>query len=219
MSGAPQPPEPPAPPPPFPPPRPAPRTGRLALGILLVLFGAGWLLDVLDVTDLAWGVLLPCALVVIGLALVVTARSSAGHGGLVAAGTVLMVVLIIGSAVDFPYGGGVGDRGFAPTTESELREGFDVGIGRLTIDLRGLPLDLVTPRGTVRSRVRVGIGKLLVIVPDGAQVRVRARAGLGNVDVFDEEEGGFDVEVELLPAAAIELDLSVGLGEVEVRRG
>jgi len=43
-------------------------SGRLVAGLLLVLFGVGWLLEVLDVIDFPWDVLLPVALVLVGVA-------------------------------------------------------------------------------------------------------------------------------------------------------
>ena len=63
-----------------------------------------------------------------------------------------------------------------------------------------------------------------MIVPEGLAVRVEARATVGNVRVFEDEEGGLGVEREAGPgldgrAAVLQLVLSVGLGEVEVRRG
>lgn len=197
-------------------------SGRLVAGLLLVMFGVGWLLEVLDVIDFPWDVLLPVALVLVGVALVVTSRSGARPGGLMAVGVVLTGLMVVGSAIDFPLGGGVGEREERPAAASELREEYRLGIGQLTVDLT----DLSTPEldADARTRVRVGIGQLVVIVPEGLAVQVEARATVGNVRVFEDEEGGFGVEREAGPGldgrgAVLELVLSVGLGEVEVRRG
>jgi len=69
----------------------------------------------------------------------------------------------------------------------------------------------------------VGIGQLTVIVPQDTPVRVEAHAGLGQVRVFDVEGSGFDVERVTSPrsgeAPVFTLVVSVGLGQVEVRRG
>jgi hypothetical protein len=221
MSGVPEPPAPP-PEPPRPPSPHSPRTGRLALGALLILFGVGWLLEALDVTDFAWDVLLPSALILVGVALLVTSRSPTGHGGLITMGIVLSVVLLVGSAIDFPIGGGVGDRSFRPASASVLRSEYRLGIGELTLDLTGLSGAELAGSNRDRVRVRLGIGQLVVIVPDGVSIRVAARAGLGSVQLFD--EGGFDVEQVAISGSTssesvFELELSVGIGEVEVRRG
>jgi hypothetical protein len=195
------------------------RSGRLVAGLLLVLFGVGWLLEVLDVIDFPWDLLLPVALVLVGVALVVASRSGARPGGLIAVGVVLTGVMVIGSAIDFPLGGGVGEREERPATLGELRDEYQLGLGQLTVDLT----DLSTAQldADARTRVRVGIGQLVVIVPEGLAVQVEARATVGNVRVFEEEKGGFGVERQAGPGrgAVLDLVLSVGLGEVEVRRG
>lgn len=198
------------------------RSGRLVAGLLLVLFGVGWLLEVLDVIDFPWDVLLPIALILVGVAIVVASRSGARPGGLIAVGIVLTGVMVIGSAINFPLGGGVGERLERPTTVSELRDEYVLGIGQLTVDLTDLSAGALG--ADARTRVRVGVGQLVVIVPEELPVLVFARATVGNVRVFEDEEGGFGAEREAGPGldgrgSVIELVLSVGLGEVEVRRG
>jgi len=198
------------------------RSGRLVAGLLLVLFGVGWLLEVLDVIDFPWDVLLPIALILVGVAIVVASRSGARPGGLIAVGIVLTGVMVIGSAIDFPLGGGVGERLERPATVSELRAEYVLGIGQLTVDLTDLSAGALG--ADARTRVRVGVGQLVVIVPEELPVLVFARATVGNVRVFEDEEGGFGAEREAGPGLdgrgpVLELVLSVGLGEVEVRRG
>ena len=198
------------------------RSGRLVAGLLLVLFGVGWLLEVLDVIDFPWDVLLPIALILVGVAIVVASRSGARPGGLIAVGIVLTGVMVIGSAIDFPLGGGVGERLERPATVSELRDEYVLGIGQLTVDLTDLSAGALG--ADARTRVRVGVGQLVVIVPEDLPVLVFARATVGNVRVFEDEEGGFGAEREAGPGldgrgSVLELVLSVGLGEVEVRRG
>jgi hypothetical protein len=198
------------------------RSGRLVAGLLLVLFGVGWLLEVLDVIDFPWDVLLPIALILVGVAIVVASRSGARPGGLIAVGIVLTGVMVIGSAIDFPFGGGVGERLERPATVSELRDEYVLGIGQLTVDLTDLSAGALG--ADARTRVRVGVGQLVVIVPEELPVLVFARATVGNVGVFEDEEGGFGAEREVGPGldgrgSVLELVLSVGLGEVEVRRG
>ena len=198
------------------------RSGRLVAGLLLVLFGVGWLLEVLDVIDFPWDVLLPIALILVGVAIVAASRSGARPGGLIAVGIVLTGVMVIGSAIDFPLGGGVGERLERPATVSELRDEYVLGIGQLTVDLTDLSAGALG--ADARTRVRVGVGQLVVIVPEELPVLVFARATVGSVRVFEDEEGGFGAEREAGPGldgrgSVLELVLSVGLGEVEVRRG
>lgn len=150
--------------------------GTLVLGVVLVLFGVGWLLESLAV-DVPWDVVFPAVLIGIGVMLVVSARSGAGQVGLIMAGIVLTVLLVLGTAIDIPFGGGVGDRSVHPTGVRVERE-YERGIGTLTLDLTDLDLDAIEVPFDLRARV--GIGELVVIVPEGAAVRVEAHAGLGS---------------------------------------
>ena len=97
-----------------PPPEPVtPWAGRLVLGVVLALFGLGWLLESLSV-DVPWDVVFPAVLIGIGVMLVVSARSGAGQVGLILAGIVLTLLLVLGTAIDVPFGGGVGDQSVHP---------------------------------------------------------------------------------------------------------
>ncbi|HLA93790.1 MAG TPA: LiaF domain-containing protein [Actinomycetota bacterium] len=202
-------------------PRPSPRMGRLLGGVLLVLLGAAWLLESLDVVQVPWDVLLPGGLIAIGVILVVNSPTGASHRGMIALGIVLTVLLSMGTVIALPVGGGIGERTERPTTADQAAERFELGIGQFTMDLRELP---VPAAGTepVLVRARLGIGELVVIVPEGVAVRVEAKAGLGTVKVFDKDEGGLDVDLVSEPAGAapaLDLRLSVGIGEVSVQRG
>jgi hypothetical protein len=195
--------------------------GRLLGGVLLVLLGVAWLLESLDVVQVPWDVFLPGGLIAIGVILVVNARTGASHRGMIALGVVLTVLLSMGTITALPVGGGIGERTEHPATAEQAAEEFELGIGQLTVDLTELP---VAAAGTeaVLVRARLGIGELVVIVPEGVAVRVEAKAGLGAVKVFDQEEGGLDVDLVSEPAGAapaLDLRLSVGIGEVRVQRG
>ena len=207
-------------PPPLP---PAPversrKAGRLAFGLVLLGIGIGWLVEALGV-DVPWDLFLPGALVAIGGMLIFTARSGAGQGGLITAGVVLTIVLLIGTAFDVPFTGGVGERTVRPTGGVIDRD-VELGVGELTFDLTGV--DFATMVGGTELRARVGVGELVVIVPAEAPIRVEAHSGLGSVQVFGQEEGGVDVEITTpapIGAPAITLVATVGIGEVRVEHG
>ena len=201
--------------------RPSPRVGRLLGGVLLVLLGVAWLLESLDVVQVPWDVFLPGGLIAIGVILVVNARTGASHRGMIALGIVLTVLLSMGTVVAFPVGGGIGERTERPTTPEQAAERFELGIGQLTLDLTGLPVPAAGGEATL-VRARVGIGELIVVVPEGIAVRVEAKVGLGSAKVFDLEDGGFDVDLVSEPQGAetaLDLRVSVGIGEVSVERG
>ncbi len=207
---------------PVPPPPPAAPmdrwTGRLVLGVVIALFGLGWLLEALGV-DVPWDVVFPAVLVGIGIMLVTSARSGAGQVGLLVAGIVLTILLVFGTAIDIPLGGGVGDHTARPTGD-RIESDYERGIGKLTLDLT--ELDFGAFGAAVDVRARVGIGQLVVIVPQGAPVQVSARSGLGSVRVYGQEEGGIGAELSApAPAGApvIRLEATVGIGEVRVDHG
>jgi hypothetical protein len=226
----------PAPPQPPPPPRPPPRlpqpsgaassasrnvpTGRLLAGALLVLFGIGWLVEALGVADVPWDVVLPAALIALGGVVVVNARGGRSQGGLIALGLVLTVVLTVGSAIDVPLTGGVGDRTFRPATLSVLRSDYGLAIGQLDLDLRDLPRS--GPDVSRVVHVHLGIGQVVVHVRSGALIVVRAHAEAGQVIVFGRSNGGFNVDGGFQPrvpagTSLLTIDVTVGLGEVQVR--
>ena len=211
---------PPAPAPPVP---PAPRAGRLVAGILLVLLGTGWLLEVLGVTEFPWDVVLPAALILVGIALLVVATRGGSQAGLITTGIVLTILLLLGTAFDLPFGGGIGERYEHPTTVEGLGSEYRLGVGRLTLDLTAIDLDrYATTHPIPAVHARVGVGQLVVIVPDGALISAVGRAGLGSVQIFDEEDSGFDAGVDAggqRGGVDLELTVSVGLGNVEVRYG
>lgn len=209
------------PPAPEPPPKPLP-ISRLFVGVLLVGLGVVWLLDAVDAVDVDWDVVLPAALIVVGVALVVTAWRGRGRGGLIALGIVLTVLLTITTVVRIPLSGGVGDRAERPTSVEATADPFELAIGKLTVDLGDLTWGPEAP-GEVRVEAAVGMGELIVLVgPDFPCVSAGAEAGVGELDVFGERESGvapeYRTEAVCLAAPLLVLDLSVGLGRVEVRR-
>ena len=188
------------------------------LGLLLVLFGVGWLLEALGV-DVPWDIVFPLVLIGIGTMLVSSARSGAEQVGLIVAGIALTILLVFGTAIDIPLGGGVGDRTVRPSAE-HIEPEYERGIGKLTLDLTQVAFGAIDVPLDVRARV--GIGQLVVIVPSDAPVQVDARAGIGNVSVYRQEEAGFGAELSVpapTGAPAIRLEATVGIGEVRIDRG
>jgi hypothetical protein len=199
--------------------RRGPATATVLVGALLVLVGIGWLLDAAGV-EVPWRAVLPAALVAVGLACVAGAFRGR-QLALMVVGVALMVVLSVAVAADWdldvPLAGGVGDRTERPATAADLT-GYELGVGNLLLDLRQLQV----PPGTTTVEARVGVGELVVELPDGVSVEVMARAGLGEVQVLGQQEGGFGSRVDAVGLGAgdrrLELDVRVGLGQVRVER-
>ena len=208
------------------PPPPAPRSGRLVFGGILVLLGIAWFLEATSDVAIPWNVVLPGALILIGFVLVVGSRSVASHSGLITLGVILTVVLALGTSFDLSFGGGIGENVQRPTDVTQLRGRYEWAIGEMTIDLSELPeLREAGARTELTIDADLGIGKLEVIVPDDAAVRVRGRATMGQVTVFEQDQGGIDVERTFTEPGyetgerRVSLDLTVGMGQVVVRHG
>ncbi|MGZ4108401.1 MAG: hypothetical protein ACXVP7_01805 [Actinomycetota bacterium] len=196
-------------------------TGRLLLGLALAALGVLWLLQALDVATIDWNVGLPIAVIAIGVALLIAGFMGRGSGGLVVLGIALTVLLLASTVVDVPLGGGAGNRTYRPTMlESRT---YELAMGEMTIDLRHPAIRSATPR-TVHIAGHVGVGHLVVIVPSTyTAIDVHAKAGIGDVLVFGHDRSGFGPEYrsagtsEITPSLV--LDVTVGIGQVEVRRG
>ena len=198
--------------------------GRLVLGLVVVVIGVAALLQAAGVSDVPWKAVLPGSLIAVGLGLVIAGRrSESGQGGLIAIGIVLTVMLAAASAVDMPLEGGVGERTERPTSFSEVKSEYRLAVGQLTLDLTSVPVPITGTARTVRGRV--GVGQLIVELPSDQLAVVRGHAGMGQVTIFGESDGGFGVDKDVAPSAppgqtiVLSLDLSVGIGEVLVQHG
>ena len=205
--------------PPHPPPtrRPLP-LGRLVLAALLIAGGVLWLLGVLDVARISARTVLSIALIVVGAGLVVGAWTGS-RGGLFTLGVVLTVALTALSAFNIRVEGGAGSRTIRPSSASALQDRYRLGAGNLTVDLR----DVSLPPGTTTVEVGVGLGQAVVVIPSDVPVRVHATAGTGQVVLFGRERNGFDIDETVTRGdfraarTRLVLEVSVGLGQVEVR--
>jgi len=111
-------------------------------------------------------------------------------------------------------------RTVAPTSiEAIDGETFEHGVGDVTYDLGALDF---TDR-TVDMRIQVGLGSLLVEVPDEVTVVLGAEIGAGELDAFGSTRDGvgitedrtFDGEPD---GGTLEIDINMGLGEVTLDR-
>ena len=189
--------------------------GSLALGLVLAALGVIWLLEVSDTVDLDTGLWVGIVLVAIGIGVI----ASPPGGARVLLIVIGLFVALIGGALavtNVEFSGGIGDRREAPQSADELEDPYELGIGRLELDLTELDLDEDT---TVRAQI--GIGQLVVTVPAARPVSVDAEIGAGDVDVLGEEhDDGFDAEVQRDADRGIgpqlHLELEGGMGGIRV---
>jgi phage shock protein PspC (stress-responsive transcriptional regulator) len=189
------------------PPRPRSPLGGITAGVAAVLAGVLVLVGVTG-ASIPTEVVLAAALGVVGLGLV--AGSFLGRSwGLVLLAGALLVALAATVSVRPVIDDGVGDRTWHPTTSASYR----LGVGEGTVDLSDL-------RESATVKAHLEVGHLLVLVPAGTGVVVDAKAGLGDINVFDKEVNGRQKTAHVTTQGTgptIHLDLSIRTGYVEVR--
>ncbi|MCG5217263.1 PspC domain-containing protein [Streptosporangium soli] len=148
-----------------------------------------------------------------------------GRGAaLVAAGTVLALVVALASSTMMEAPRSVGSFTWQPTNLATASRSYDVGVGDGTLDLTRLKL----PAGSrTEFDASVSLGELVVILPPDVRVEVTGMARLGDIQIDHSVKGGSNVrherklEPEAPPkgrVATVVLTLKVGVGDVEVRR-
>jgi phage shock protein PspC (stress-responsive transcriptional regulator) len=197
---------------------PARTVGRIALFGLLAVVVAGAAVGVGLAAALGGGVVIASLAVVTGLVLVGTAFAG-GARWLILPALVLVLPLGLVAAADIDLDGGVGEREYRPTTMTELRDRYELGMGELDIDLRDLDL----PDGRTEMAVDLGIGGAVVYVPGDACVTSDVTIGAGVADIFDRDSEGVDVAVAAAPSEPVgrptlHIDADIGVGAIEVVR-
>jgi hypothetical protein len=204
-----------APGPPVAPPRRRTSPERIVLGLLLAAGGAAWLLDVAGVA-VPWALAPAVGVVVIGIALLVTARTPGGHAPLVIWGGILLAVAIA-LAVVRPTGGPVGDQVLTPST-TQWPVATSMTAGNLTIDLRQNPLP-----ASGRLTADVTAGTVVIHLPSrtsGERVQVVAHVGMGQIQVDGVEvRSGMGLDWTSLDPPAVVVDVHIGTGQLEVDHG
>ena len=115
------------------------------------------------------------------------------------------------------FRGGVGDRNFAPTSAADLEEEYVLGIGDMELDLSGTRC----LRGDIERQGERGYGSVAGAGTRRCQCRSHRFGGARPGQMLGEDQGGFGPRLETridVPGSAvtIELEASVGMGEVEV---
>src|SRR5919205_2221015 len=149
-----------------------------------------------------------------------SARPRVLRGLAIAAVVVVVLTLAAAAAVATAFhvnvGNGIGTRTYVPAAAADVHRDYKLGIGHLGLDLSNVRL----PRGETDVDARVGIGELVVTVPENAAVRVKGDAQVGAVDVFDRHADGHDagLTVGATGYRVLVLHVRAGLGQVTVDR-
>jgi phage shock protein PspC (stress-responsive transcriptional regulator) len=196
--------------------RPRSFLGRYTLGAILVVVGGAALFDDAGVFTLEAGQYPALALVVLGAGLLVGTFWGRARG-LILLGLLVAPFAWAAALVDVPLEGGYGPRFYAPVSASSVADEYHLIGGEMLIDLT----DLEWGAEPVDIDATVAFGKLELIVPDGVDVRFHGSAGVGQVEFFDDQRDGVDVDVDSSRAGSpssgrLILDMRTSFGKVEV---
>lgn len=173
---------------------------------------------------------LAAALAVLGLGIAVSSFLGRTGAGSVFLAIVTAALLAASSALPKDVGTDWVDRTWRPAAVADVRESYDLGTGDATLDLSRLEL---AKGQTARTSAEVGLGRLRVIVPPDATVKLSIDVGLGDIRLPGDNKKDVDVqpgrqkETTLPPqpdgkggtnGGTLDLDLHVGVGQVEVSR-
>ena len=189
---------------------------RAGLAILLVVVAGVGFVAVGVGAAVGGGAVIAGLVIAIGVALCVAAFLG-GARWLVLPALIVAIPLGFVAAAGVDVDGGVGDRDYRPTSLAELRDGYQLGIGELRIDLREVDL----PAGRTPLELGMGVGSVRVLVPEDVCVASEMRVGAGYARVFDRDSAGLDVDWRQIPsetagAKRLVIDGHVGVGELQI---
>lgn len=164
-------------------------------------------------------VMVAALLILLGAGMILT-RSS---GGFVFLGALMIAFLAIGSSdasIRIRGFEGAGERIVSPGHITALAPDYNMGAGQFTLDLSSIEV----PDGVTKVEASLGLGEMVVIIPPGVGIEGDANIVGGEVVAFGNTLGsGFPVAVDLnqigSSASRLRLDLNVGFGTIDIRRG
>ena len=192
----------------------------VAAGLLIGGLGIVGLLDATGTIHVDWRVVLAAAAVGLGVLVAVGALTGQAVGGVVVLGLGVLTALALAFAVHVPLFSGIGNQVDHPATVASVDSSYEHGIGDYRLDLQ----DVGFPVGSTHVKVTLGIGNLIVRVPNDVTVAVDGRASAGNVQLLGHEDNGTHVHEKVVetgthPGRVLVLDARVGIGELKVERG
>lgn len=183
--------------------------GLIAVAALSLLARA----DTWPTAGTAWFLVL-----VAGLVLLWTGRRR-GIVVAIAAILALLATLAVAAVVaafawfDVSLGDGVGNHHYAPTNVASLATGYELGIGKLQLDLTKLPAG-----APASVYARVGMGELRIVLPRGVPATISTRVKAGDLDVLGHHDDGTDVKDVVGGGRQLNVVATVGAGHLEVVR-
>ena len=192
------------------------RATLLGLGVMLLLavlfVGAFW------TAGIGGDVVVAGLVIAAGMAVLAAAFAKPARWLILPALAIAIPAAFV-SAAGIDLDGGIGERTYRPVSATQIDDHYEVGAGRLELDLRQADL----PAGDRTIDIDVGIGEAVVVVPDDVCVATEARIGMGATSVFDRTNGGIDVDwrEDAVPHSGnsrLLVDAHIGLGHLDIRK-
>ncbi len=191
--------------------------GKIVLGLLLLCLAVCAALFSAWAGATGHGVAVAGVVTAIGVLLALAAFRG-GARWLVAPAVVLAIPLGTVAAADVSFGDGVGEREYRPSSVDSLpADGYELGVGRLAIDLRQLEWG---PRTVVDVSADLGMGEMVIAVPESVCIAADADATAGDIRIAGFSSDGIDAEFDNeVPAGALprlNLEADVDFGAIRV---
>jgi phage shock protein PspC (stress-responsive transcriptional regulator) len=166
--------------------------------------------------EIVAGIVIALGLALAATAFIADARRAAPW--LLAGALILALPAGAVAAADIRFDGGIGERTYRPASVTDLPgDGYDLGVGRLVVDLRDLPFQAGQ---TVSVDSELGIGQMVVSVPSSVCVDAHATGKAGHLLVQGESSSGVDPDYDSGQpqgsAPRLDLEADIQLGEVVV---
>jgi len=198
------------------PPRERSILGRLTIAVGLIVVASMALVEVSNLAvDIQPFHYFAAIIAVLGAGLLIGAWAGRARW-LIIIGILIMPLLWISMLLPTSWDFSVGTFEHTPTTVEDVGP-YEQGIGQMTIDLAGLSSAELAEIGTIRASL--GLGEMVVKVPEDVGVVLRAAVGAGEVlGPFDTVDGvGVNITREFGPGPRVlVLDLEVGAGVIHV---
>jgi phage shock protein PspC (stress-responsive transcriptional regulator) len=200
-----------------------PMTPGRVVGAIVLVFAAAAGLSIVAMagallTAVGHGTAIAAAVAVAGLVIAVAALAGGGARWLIAPALALAIGVGGAAAADLKFDGSIGQRSYRPVSVSSIpADGYKLGIGQLKIDLRGLDWHR---KQVVDVDADLGLGQLVVGVPENVCVEATTHAGAGELEVTGQRSDGVDVDSNVASGSTatprLVLDASVDMGQIQV---
>ncbi|MDG4861863.1 PspC domain-containing protein [Streptomyces sp. T-3] len=170
---------------------------------------------------------LACALAVLGLGILISSFLGRTGSGSIVLAVITSALLVCAAALPANISTEWLRTEWKPKSVAQVQHQYELGSGIGTLDLSDVALDPTKPLVT---RAEVGAGRIKVVVPENATLKLRAEVGIGDIRLPDGKRNDVDInldqdrQVTFDPPAGtksggtIEMRLEVGVGQVEVTR-